>query len=102
MSLEAYDQYQLMIYELDQFQSTNARDVWSYAGGSISFTLGKLIPNSWDLFQCFLFIIGYGIPIACQKGKWLVLKDRLKRKNMQLQCYDCVLCHLNVEESSLL
>lgn len=36
---------------------------------------------------------------------WLLLKDRLstrallRRKNMYLECYNCVLCHLNTEES---
>jgi hypothetical protein len=36
---------------------------------------------------------------------WLALKDRLstrallKRKNMALESYNCVLCHLDVEES---
>jgi hypothetical protein len=37
MSVEAYDQYQIMISDLDQFQRDNARDIWSYAGGSASF-----------------------------------------------------------------
>lgn len=38
---------------------------------------------------------------------WLLLKDRLstqgllKRRNMELETYDCVLCHLNSEETLL-
>ena len=36
---------------------------------------------------------------------WLVIKDRLstreilRRKNIELQSYNCVLCHLDIEES---
>ena len=46
---------------------------------------------------------------SCQPKRkfffWLLLQDRLstreilKRRNMELQCYDCVLCHLDTEES---
>ena len=52
----------------------------------------------------------FGVPclqIARKFFFWLLLKDRLstrellRRKTMDLESYNCVLCHLNVEESLL-
>jgi hypothetical protein len=108
LSVEAHDQYQLMIMELDNIQISTSKDTWSYIWGSTVFASSK----------AYSHLLG-SIPVppiynwlwnskSLPKRKvffWLAIKDMLntrellKRKNMELQSYNCVLCHLNIEES---
>lgn len=99
LSLEAFNQLQVLQSFRDHFPLTNSQDIWNSQWGTFSvkrtynYLLGhRQVPNAFKwLWECF-----------CQpKHKvffWLLLKDRLstrsilRRKNMHLESYNCVLC----------
>ena len=103
----AFDQLQRVQQEFEAMQLNEDKDIWKYIWGTkfqSSRAYKELVGHQhahsilkW-LWECF-----------CQpKHKvffWLVIKDRLstrnilKRKNMALDSYDCVLCNENVEET---
>jgi len=82
-------------------------DIWGYSWGS---------PTFHKAYYKLLGSISVVSPVynwpwksnCLPKRKvffWLILKDRLstgeilRRKNIDLQSYNCVLCHLNIQES---
>jgi len=108
LSIDAYEQYQVMFSKLGNVQLTQGNDTWGYIWGSPNFTSNKAyykllgsisVPSIYNLLW----------KSNCLPKKkvffWLVLKDRLStreilgRKNMELQSYNCFLCYLNIEES---
>lgn len=107
LSAEAYDQFLDFSVVIQSLQLQPTPDIWSYVWGSSTFSSNK----------AYKFLIGHRQihpvyrwlwKLACQNKRkiffWLILKDRLstrallRRRNMQLPDYSCVLCHHNVEE----
>lgn len=102
----AYNQFQTVNQELAQIQLTNEQDIWKYQWGNVFYSSNayKIIAGHsqhhprwiWNSF--------------CQPKHrvffWLLLRDRLssrnilRRKNMLLQSYNCVLWPTNIEENS--
>jgi uncharacterized protein YcgL (UPF0745 family) len=108
LSEQAYQQMQLLLAILQQLPVSDLQDSWSTSSGK--FTAKK----------AYIYLEGHEqIPLVfhwlwktfCQpKHKiffWLLLKDRLstrnllRRKNMILESYDCVLCQRRTEETLL-
>ena len=107
LSVEAHDQYQLLLSELEGIQLNQIKDKWSYIWGS-NFASSKAYKQ---LLGSILVppIYNWLWNSSCLPKRnvffWLAIKDRLstrgllKRRNMELQSYNCVLCHLDIEES---
>jgi hypothetical protein len=108
LSVQAFDQFQQVQTILPDFTQTNENDSWSYIWGNSFFTSKKA-------YRQLLGTRGAD-PIfkkiwksSCQpKHKvffWLLIQDRLssrnllRRKNMHLPSYGCVLCLLDPEET---
>jgi hypothetical protein len=107
LSTEAFNQLQYVESIIEHFPLTDQQDIWNSIRGTFSpsraykFLIGhRKVHQAYKwLWSCF-----------CQpKHKvffWLLLKDRLstrdilRRKNMQLESYNCVRCSLNTEETS--
>lgn len=102
-----YDQFLSFSNLIQGLQLQNFPDTWTYIWGASAFASNK----------AYKVLIGHRqVPSpfkwlwrsACQNKRkiffWLLLKDRLstrallRRRNMHLADYNCVLCHLNVEE----
>lgn len=108
LSIEAYKQYQIMISKLNNVQLTQGNDTWGYIWGSSNFTSNKAyykLLGSISVPPVYNWLWKSNYLPKRKVFFWLVLKDRLstreilRRKNMDLQSYNCVLCHLNIEES---
>jgi hypothetical protein len=85
-------------------------DLWTYSWGSTRFSSRKAYKNLQEHIAAsplFLWLWG-----SSNLGKdkfffWLLLRDRLnrnilRRKNMELEDYSCVLCNSGQEETSFL
>lgn len=107
LSIEAYDQFLAFSALIQGLQLQLDPNIWTYAWGGNAFASSKAyrslighrqVPAPFRWLWCS----------ACQnKHKfffWLLLKDRLVtrallwHRHMHLENYNCVLCHLNVEE----
>ena len=71
------------------------KDVWSHNWGSNVLASNKLICIWWAPDRCLWHTLGRGTPIVSPNEKF---QELLKRKNMVLENYNCVLCHLDTEE----
>lgn len=108
LSQQAHMQMIQLQVILDGFPVNDASDIWSYIWNSNIYSVKRIYKHlSGQLTPHPTFRWLQACP--CQsKHKvffWLLLKDRLstrellKRKNMALQDYSCVLCNANIEES---
>jgi hypothetical protein len=103
----AYAQLKNLIQNADQIQLNTEQDIWKYSWG-----------NTFSSSRAYRIIVGQSQhhpsirwiwDCFCQPKHrvffWLLLKDRLstrnilRRKNMFLQTYTCVLCAHNIEET---
>lgn len=84
------------------------KDVWGYRWGSNIFSSTKvykiLMGHSWVVDPAFKWIWKSFCQPKHKVFFWLLTKDRLStrnilRRNMTLDCYNCVLCNLNEEET---
>ena len=108
LSAQAHSQLPLLHQELNEITLNEELDVWAYIWNAETFSVNKAYKQ----------LSGFSHPhpafkwiwkSACQnKHKvffWLVLKDRistselLRRKNMNLEHYNCVLCSNRVDET---
>lgn len=93
---------------MEHMTLSEGRDKWSYIWGSTSFSSSRIYKELMDhplVDQAYKWI--WDCP--CQpKHKvffWLLLKDRLstrnilRRRHMNLESYNCVLCNNSVEET---
>jgi hypothetical protein len=102
LSVEAFGQFQLVQNIIETFQPSDEVDTWFYIWGNSIFTSKRA--------YCQLLGTSWAAPIfkwiwksSCQpKHKvffWLLVQDRLstrnilKRRNMQLPSFNCVLSH---------
>jgi hypothetical protein len=108
LSTQAYAQFQQLNSIIANITLQAGNDVWSYIWNSGIFTSSKACLNQVGTRQVHA-AFKWLWKSSCQPKQkfffWLLLQDRLsthdilKRRNMELQCYDCVLCHLGTEES---
>jgi len=107
LSTQAYGQFQQLNSIIANITLQARNDVWSYIWNSNIFTSSKAYLNlisTRQVHSAFKWLW----KSSCQAKRkfffWLLLQDRLstrdilKWRNMELQCYDCVLCHLCTEE----
>jgi hypothetical protein len=104
---EAYAQYLQLNDSVQSIQFQQDTDVWTYIWGSSTFSSRKAYKQLIEhrhIHQSFFWLW----KSSCQNKRkfffWLILHGRLntrallKRKNMQLPDYTCVLCACTVEE----
>jgi hypothetical protein len=110
LSVEAFDQFLEVQEILHSFIPGDADNNWSYIWGRAEYSSRKAyrhLSGSSQVHPSFLWIW----KSCCQhKHKvffWLLAYDRLstrkilRRKNMHLQSYNCVLCNESVEETAV-
>lgn len=89
-------------------QETDEKDVWGLYGTQISSPPRKLI-NIWvGICHCTWLTNGYGealvrTSIGSSSGSYsrvgLNTRSILRRRNMELESFGCVLCNLQIEET---
>lgn len=93
---------------LDGFSVNNTPGTWSYIWNSENYSVKrtyKHLSGQLNIHPALKWLWGCSCQPKHKVFFWLVLKDiistrgLLKRKNMVLQDYNCVLCNANVEES---
>jgi hypothetical protein len=108
LSVEAYEQFQLMLSEMSSIQLSQDKDVWTYASGSSTLTSIRAylrLIGSTPMHAVYNWLWNSDCLPKRKVFFWLIFKDRLstrellRRRNMALDSYNCVLCHLNVQES---
>lgn len=97
-----------MSAEFGAIQLTQSNDIWSYKWGSSLFSTRKAYKHLLGSIAMSP-VYNWLWKSSCQSKRkfffWLFLKDRLstreilRRRNMELPSYSCVLCFLNTEES---
>jgi hypothetical protein len=108
LSTEAYQQFIQLESMLNNFHPSGASDTWTYIWGSQSFTCAKAYKQLSGLATVHP-VFRWIWKSSCQhKHKvffWLLVQDRLstrnilRRKNMFLPSYNCVLCEEAIEET---
>jgi hypothetical protein len=93
---------------MDSHQTTEAKDTWTFIWGSEIFSSSKIYKQLRGLSNTHA-AYNWLWKSACQNKHrvffWLVLKfilntrGVLRRRNMNLECYECVLCNQQTEES---
>ena len=108
LSNEAFDQFKQLASSLDSLYLQPGKDIWSYIWGSPEFTSSLTYAQLLGTRQVSP-VYSWLWKSSCQPKRevfcWLLLKHRLstrkllKRKNMFLESYSCVLYHQSAEES---
>jgi len=108
LSVEAHDQFQVVEGLLQNFDPSTSSDTWYYIWGSPNFTSKKayrhLLGSSWTA-PIFKWIWQSSCEPKHKVFFWLLFQDRLstrnilRRRNMPLPSYSCVLCSLSSEET---
>lgn len=108
LSTEAYQQFIQLESMLNNFHPSGVSDTWTYIWGSQSFTCAKAYKQLSGLATVHP-VFRWIWKSSCQhKHKvffWLLVQDRLstrnilRRKNMFLPSYNCVLCEEAIEET---
>lgn len=110
LSIQAFDRYQQLDIFMQNVNVQPGNDIWTYIWGSNQFSSRKTYKHlicTRNVHPAYKWLWNS----YCQPRRkfffWLLLKERLstrallRRKNMFLDCYNCVLCQLNTEESLL-
>jgi hypothetical protein len=108
LSVQAFDQWALLECVIQNLPETEDCDVWSYIWGSNSYSSSKAYKHLMG--TCNVHPVFKWIWKSCCKHKhkvffWLLVQDRLstrnilRRKNMHLQSFNCVLCNESCEET---
>jgi hypothetical protein len=93
---------------MDSTQLTDECDSWAYVWGSNIFAATKAykkLIGQHSVHPAFRWLWKMFCQPKYKVFFWLLLKDRLstrnilKRKNMHLESYNCVLCHLATEKT---
>jgi hypothetical protein len=108
LSEQAFTQYQQLSSIMDDTNLQNGNDIWGYIWGSNMFTSSKAYRQLIGT-RYIHPAHGWLWKSQCQPKRrfffWLLMKDKistrelLRRKTMELESYNCVLCHSDVEES---
>lgn len=110
LSSQAYSQFQQLLLLVDDTTIQEGKDVWTYIWGSHLFASSRAylhLSGSRQVHSVYKWLWSS----HCQPRRkfffWLLLKDRLntreilQRKSMDLDNYNCELCHFNTEETLL-
>lgn len=107
LSTQAFTHYQQLVALLAQTPLMEGNDIWTYIWGFALFASSKAYLNLRGTRQVHPVYTWLWNSCCQPKRKfffWLLLKDRLsthallRRKNMELDNYNCVLCHLDTEK----
>ena len=111
LSQQALCQFQWLQQECQNIQSSENNDKWCVKTGSATSYSSAKVYKELIIHQNVHPVFKWLWKSKCQpKHKvfgWLLLKDRLstrnllRRRNMALDNHNCVLCQLNVEETTL-
>lgn len=110
LSEQAYSQFLQLDSELQQLTLNDDSDKWSYLWSSGKFFVAKAYKHlsvHSHIHSGFKWVWSSSCQNKHKVFDWLIMKDRLstrellKRKNMELQDYNCVLCNNRIEESLL-
>ena len=108
LSVEAHAEFQLLLSESEDFHLNQLRDKWSYIWGFPIFASSKAykqLLGSIPVPPIYNWLWNSSCLPKRKVFFWLANKDRLstrgllKRRNMKLESYNYVLCHLDTEES---
>lgn len=107
LSIEAYQQFIQLEQIVNAFQPSELDDSWSYIWGRQEFSCAKaykqLSGSAW-VHPAFRWIWKSSCQHKHKVFFWLLAQDRLstrnilRRKNMHLESFDCVLCDSPAEE----
>jgi hypothetical protein len=107
LSTKAYQQFVQLELTVNDFQPSNLNDTWSYIWGRQEFSCKmaykQLAGSAW-VHPAFKWIWKSSCQHKHKVFFWLLAQDRLstrnilRRKNMHLESYACVLCDCSVEE----
>jgi hypothetical protein len=110
LSVEAFQQYQILLTIIQSLQLNQDADIWSYVWGTSFFSSKhayKQLVGHQQIHNSYRWLW----ISSCQNKRkvffWVILSDRLstrallRRKGMYLEDYNCVLCTLNSEEDLL-
>lgn len=110
LSLQAYNQFNLLQQSLQQINLTAATDRWHYIWNKTSYSsrqMYKHLMGTLDAHCLFKGLWKCASRIRHKNFFWLAMHDRvntrglLKRKTFQLDTYSCAMCNENCEESIL-
>lgn len=108
LSVEAFAQLQALQLELEGITLTHEMDWWTYIWGSHIYTSArayKYLIGHTEIHPVFKWLWKSSCQHKHKVFFWLLLKERLstrnvlRRKNMDLPSYDCILCTQCVEET---
>jgi hypothetical protein len=108
LSEVTFGQVQNLQQMIETVTLQNENDIWAYNGGSVKFSTPKIyrqLIGHEHIDPVFKWIWKIFNQPKHKVFAWLLLKDMLstrnilKRKNMQLQSYNCELCNQGVEET---
>ena len=110
LSAQAFQQLLELQQDLENHQLTDSNDSWYTIEGSDAYSSMKIYnklkegPSAHEIFRK---IWKSNAILKFKVFFWLLLKDRLNtrnllhRKSFHIQSYSCVLCNLDIEETSL-
>lgn len=108
VSGQAFQQLQTLLDALEFNANSDEQDIWTYIWGSHAFSSAKAyrhLMGTAIVHPCYSWLWKSLVQHKHKTFFWLLLKDRLstrgllRRKNMELPIYDCVLCMTASEES---
>lgn len=108
LSQQAFDQLNQLRSDLQQINLNEEADHWSCIWNTGKFSVPKAykhLKGHRTIHHSYNWIWKCSCQYKHKVFAWLILKDRistrelLRRKNMELQDYNCVLCSLSTEES---
>lgn len=108
LSQEALAQFQELTHGLEQMVLSEDINKWSYVWGSTSFSSTRIYKELVDhpvVDQAFRWLWRCPCQPKHKVFLWLLLKDRLstrnilRRRHMNLESYNCVLCTDSMEET---
>lgn len=108
LSQQAFFQFEQLQLDLQQLEITDMPDSWTCIWSSGKFSVSKAykhLSGHSTVHPGFKWIWNSNCQNKHKVFAWLIMKDRLstrellRRKNMELQNYNCILCNNRVEES---
>lgn len=109
LSSEAFMQLPVILDALEHNAITQDPNTWTYIWGSHLFTplkAYKHLTGNMHIHPCYTWLWKSAAQHKHKVFFWLLIKDRLstrnllRRRNMELPSYNCVLCTSSVEETT--
>jgi hypothetical protein len=109
MSTEAFQQYNLLLNQIEDCNLSNDKDVWTYIWGKGFYSSQKarrVLKGHQDIHLSYKWLWKRSCNLKHKIFVWLLLKHRLsirellQRKSMHLYYYNYVLCNEGILESA--